>query len=187
MRVNMYWRVTAIAFLAAGMLPACIAFAQIIGTSCCTSAPRFAMKVMDSLDKRGEEPFDDEAEWLFAQLETVDRRKLDAVGAALEGYCAPSCSTRFAVAKAVVAALISERNRLDERSFRLADRWLQIFYVLIVLLGTAAAILFGRVEVGRERTLRALLQKLTSQEQVAHQGTAGNASMPASPFQETNR
>jgi hypothetical protein len=53
---------------------------------------------------RQDEPFDVQAAWMSKELVNADRQTLIVVGAALEGYCSPTCPKKFAVAKPILAA-----------------------------------------------------------------------------------
>lgn len=143
--------------------------AQHVGPPCCS--PQFAMKLMANLDSRPAEPFDVEAKWLFSELERVDRASLIVLSAALDGYCAPTCSKKFAVAKAVVASLLSERFRTEEQSFKWGDRWFGLLYVAIAaiatLVSTATIIVFSRAESRTEQAIRALVQQLSLRDSAA--------------------
>ena len=142
--------------------------AQLVGPPCCSSpilATKFAMKLLADLDRRPDEPFDLEALWLFDKLEKVDRTFLNVSSAALDGYCTPTCEKKFAVAKAVVASLLSERTRSEEQSFKWGDRWFGLLYAVIAAIATlvsaATIIVFSRAESRTELAIRALVQQMS--------------------------
>jgi hypothetical protein len=149
--------------------------AQVIGPPCC-APQKFAMKLMANLDSRPDEPFDVEATWLFSELDKVDRTSLLVLSAALDGYCAATCSKRFAVAKAVVASLLSERSRTEEQTFKWGDRWFGLLYAVIAaiatLVSTAAIIVFSRAESRNEQAIRALVQQLSLRNDAAQPGNS---------------
>jgi len=145
----------------------------------CCSAQKFAMKLIGNLDARPDEPLDYEAEWLYGELDKVDRTSLIALNAALDAYCAQTCTQRFRVAKTVVAAFLSEQSRTEERSFKWGDRWFGLLYAIIAaiatLVSTAAIIVFGRAESRNEQAIRALIQQLSLHNGAAPQpDTSGN-------------
>ena len=130
---------------------------------------------MSSLEKRPDEPFDVESKWLFQQLDKENRVSLVIAGAALDGYCTPSCPKRYAVAKAAVAIALSERSRAEDRSFRWGDRWFGLLYAVIAaiatLVSTGAIIVFSRAESRTEKAIHALVQQLSSGAGDVQQGT----------------
>jgi predicted NBD/HSP70 family sugar kinase len=100
----------------------------------------------------------------------VDEKAVKALDAGLKAYCEPTCAPKFRVAKAVVATILSDRLRDEDRTFRWGDRWFALLGAviagMIALFGTAATIIFGRAERRSERLLRVLIDRLSIREGV---------------------